>query len=246
MSCSPTRTSTSARATSAPTSARSPPTATSPTCSAGSSATRARSPSRARSRRSPPIRARSGASPTAACCARATRPTSSCSTRRRSTAVRRSPRTTSPAPAPAGSVTRSASTPSWSTASSPGPPTAATSSPPAAASSRFLDGRPGGRPVRRARWRSRRRVRPGASLARAQASGTAPHVAAVRYSPITFRLAEDAALVARRQVGRRARKSSRASLTSAGRSCWVQWPQPGRITERCSFGSVVGKRSIDG
>ena len=74
-----------------------------------------------------------------------------------------------------------------------------------------------------------------------------PHVApAVRYSPITFRLAEDAALVARRQLGRLARKSSSASLTSAGRSCWVQWPQPGRMTERCSFGSVVGKRSIDG
>ncbi len=50
----------------------------------------------------------------------------------------------------------------------------------------------------------------------------------------------------REPVHRADRKSSSASLTSAGRSCWVQCPQPERITDACSFGSVFGKRSIDG
>ena len=47
------------------------------------------------------------------------------------------------------------------------------------------------------------------------------------------------------------RKSMSASLTSAGRSCWVQWPQPSRMIERCSLrqGPLEGgdrRRAPDG
>src|SRR3954452_2434704 len=42
------------------------------------------------------------------------------------------------------------------------------------------------------------------------------------------------------------RKSMSASLTSSGRSCWVQWPHPSRISDRCSFGSVVSNAAMAG
>ena len=40
------------------------------------------------------------------------------------------------------------------------------------------------------------------------------------------------------------RNSSSASFTACGRSCWVQWPQPGSISVRCSRGTGPDKPAI--
>ena len=44
----------------------------------------------------------------------------------------------------------------------------------------------------------------------------------------------------RPQLGSVASQSVRIRLTSAGRSCWIQWPQPSRMWEETRPGSVAG------